>query len=620
MMIRILPALLISITTSCTQKPKLSLDRNDKPTKDELDSRIAIFDDFAKFMAKNCNSCHSTGSIASSSDFEKLKNPADWLASRYIQAGSPSESSLYYRLNGSPASKAGQPQDMPSPTDQLGNEDLNTIANFITHIEEIVAASENSLQFNAELSRINPLPFKTLLHKLAFLADIAPENLDAQAEFADLLANRYLLGDYDFSQGIVEQSSWGATQLEIWLTSLESFCSSPNTLQRYNSKLEEFELRAFGTTQTQLTSSIKSDLSALPLTDTERFSAGCLLILGSLEFRTQSATPAGGMQSYLSLLASTVMERPLTAEERKISSRKGLEVTLDRWLTSNQFLESVRQYTEKLLKASGTSDDIDFSLPSNLAVAIVKAQKPYEEILTSQDCYNRSGEKTSCDSGSPQEAGVLTTRAFLSVNKGPFNLSRAGNMLESFACKHYPLDEDLEPKLEQASMIPIFAKTFGEGFGNGTNCYSCHSQFGKHTQLFVKYDSNGYYQGDASGIQDPSPEVTSGHSPNGTFVSHFKDSSRAASESSEFFGQSVENISDAAKVLVADPSFMTCTVSNVLGYYLRLKDTTKASISDRLLGSIAKKIRDKNKQPSFQDILREALTHPEVIQSIVAED
>ena len=81
--------------------------------------------------------------------------------------------------------------------------------------------------------------------------------------------------------------------------------------------------------------------------------------------------------------------------------------------------------------------------------------------------------------------------------------------MRAFACRTYPMERDLQPPLEADLLIPMFRaetpeeQTVAEatnGFGNGFGCYSCHSQFGAHAQLFVKFDTSGVWHADADGL------------------------------------------------------------------------------------------------------------------------
>jgi len=96
------------------------------------------------------------------------------------------------------------------------------------------------------------------------------------------------------------------------------------------------------------------------------------------------------------------------------------------------------------------------------------------------------------------------------------------------------------------------------------------------------------------------------------------DPAAAAGEAGEFFGQPVNNISDAAKILASSSQFQRCAVQRFLGYYLGLKDTTVLSVSESLFAEIVEQLTTGvNLQPSQQDILLAILLHPSVINSFV---
>ncbi|MBK8203416.1 MAG: hypothetical protein IPK68_14170 [Bdellovibrionales bacterium] len=143
----------------------------------------------------------------------------------------------------------------------------------------------------------------------------------------------------------------------------------------------------------------------------------------------------------------------------------------------------------------------------------------------------------------------------------------------------------------------------GEQFGNGTACYSCHSQFGAHAQFYVKFDSLGVYQASATGEQDTTPGVEAGRSKNNLYTSHLNTSAKS-SEESQMFGHTVRNLAEAAKVMTESPLFLQCGIRNVLQYYLRLLQNEADGINEDLIETIHQKILVESKEPTFQQIIK----------------
>jgi hypothetical protein len=152
-------------------------------------------------------------------------------------------------------------------------------------------------------------------------------------------------------------------------------------------------------------------------------------------------------------------------------------------------------------------------------------------------------------------------------------------------------------------------------FGNGTACYTCHSQFGAHAQLFVKFDKDGFWAPFANGEQNPKAET--GVSYGGLYTSHLRDPSEAASEQSSMFGRDVNDVSQAAIVLASSEAFARCSVKAALKYFLRLDQRQINGIPDTLVEDIARSARAKEPDPSLQTLVIEALSNHQVIESSI---
>jgi hypothetical protein len=291
---------------------------------------------------------------------------------------------------------------------------------------------------------------------------------------------------------------------------------------------------------------------------------------------------------------------------------------LSTWVAEAGFADAARDWISVKLKASGTKDGVNGDLPGNLAAHLVRTGRPHGELLTADRCYDRAGQPTACDSGAPFTAGVLTTRAFLKTTASRFNLKRARTVLATFGCAEYPLDPVLQPPLAREQLIPLFqvdqlSDTSAGAFGNGFACYTCHSQFSAHAQLFVKFDDQGLYRAAATGLQDPMAEQ--GRSTNGLFTSHLVGDA-AGREHSQVFGRPVQNLAEGARVIAESPLFLECSVRSWLGYALGLSESEAKSLPASVVKEIVSEATRQAAQPTLAQLVVEAFSHPSVVRAV----
>lgn len=331
---------------------------------------------------------------------------------------------------------------------------------------------------------------------------------------------------------------------------------------------------------------------------------------------------------YLAKVAPVVAGRSLTYEEFEMIGELGedaIDPMVRSWVTEPGFAEAIRYLVQEQLHASGERDGVDYELPGNLAAQIAREGLPWSTLLTADHCVSATGEAIECDTGAPYAAGVLATRAYLLSNKGRFNLTRAKLMVETFACRVYPMETDVQPRLEKPVLIPMFRAESEEeqvveeakgGFGNGVGCYTCHSQFGAHAQLFVKFDENGVWRDEATGQQNPYDEL--GRSFDGLYTSHMFDPFAASSEASRVFGQDVANLREAAEVITDSELFPQCTVKNLVAHAFDLKAGATEDISATLVASVADDLTAASTDPTIAEYVIEVFTNEQVIDAVVA--
>jgi hypothetical protein len=327
---------------------------------------------------------------------------------------------------------------------------------------------------------------------------------------------------------------------------------------------------------------------------------------------------------YLARVAPVIAGRSLTYDEYEMIAELGEEAIdpmIRGWVTEPGFAEAIRYLVQEQLYASGEREGVDYELPGNLAAQIAREGLPWSTLLTADYCVSATGEQIECDTGAPYAAGVLATRAYLISNKGRFNLGRAKLMLETFACRVYPMEPDIQIPLEKPVLIPMFRAEKPEedltgGFGNGLACYNCHSQFGAHAQLFVKFDADGLWRAEATGQQNPYDEL--GRSFDGLYTSHMFDPFVAQEETTQIFGQEVANLREAAEVITDSEMFPQCTVKNLVAHAFGIQAGASEDVSDALVTSVAGQLTEDTTDPSIAEYVIEVFTNEQVIDTVVA--
>jgi hypothetical protein len=367
--------------------------------------------------------------------------------------------------------------------------------------------------------------------------------------------------------------------------------------------------------------------------------AGCLGCQENLEIEMGTAPPpeppqveasAAETLSYLRMIAPRIARRPINADELAVVQEQGpdaIEGILQSWFQEPAFIVAMRDMMEHLLKTSGKLGEIDYDLPGNLAAHIAARKLPYSTLLTADYCVDADRRKTDCDTSAPYAAGVLTTRAYLSANASRFNLRRSTTLMNVFSCRGYPMNPQLQPSVKKEDLIPMFRAVTPEeqtveeasnGFGNGFGCYTCHSQFASHAQLFVKFDSTGLWRSYAHGLQNDYGEL--GRSTGRFFASHFSPIDRSENENTQVFGTEVENLTGAAQAIVAEEKFVACAVRRTFEYAFDIDETISAKTDAVLYDNIAARLDATGHQdPTFQQLFTSVLTDPLVIRSAIEQ-
>ncbi len=137
-----------------------------------------------------------------------------------------------------------------------------------------------------ELSRDNGqlLPFHVRVSKLQRVTGMTQDD----PAFAEIMRNRYALGDHNYGQGIGADLSWSAAKMSSWVRALKPVCASEAMATKYPSlpeHLNEFVMAAFGREVTEEDLAVVEDaLAEGNVPEAQRYETTCLAVLTSMEF------------------------------------------------------------------------------------------------------------------------------------------------------------------------------------------------------------------------------------------------------------------------------------------------------------------------------------------------
>jgi hypothetical protein len=138
--------------------------------------------------------------------------------------------------------------------------------------------------FSVPHQELKLLPFEARLSKLEAVTGVPASD----PIFAELIANRQSLGDYDYANGIKPDNTWSASKLVQWVVALKPVCSSSAVQQRYPDlpqSLPALIEAAYGRPATAADlAAAQESLEGLTVDADARHQAICLAVLSSLEF------------------------------------------------------------------------------------------------------------------------------------------------------------------------------------------------------------------------------------------------------------------------------------------------------------------------------------------------
>lgn len=223
-----------------------------------------------KVLLQNCNSCHGVQGLGELSNITDLNH---LIVDGYVVPGEPSQSKIY---------KAIVDKTMP-PTYVLSVQDQTILNNWILSLGNKaapVSVVPDDLSFSLSVSA-QPHLYR---HRLLKVYSLVGNN--STTYMANLLDNRYLLGDYDYSIGVTPKFSLETNDIYNWLTSVESVCRAPSLATKYiwPNGASSFMQTALARSLQSVDTGIINDIQATAATDIERMEILCMATLTSLEF------------------------------------------------------------------------------------------------------------------------------------------------------------------------------------------------------------------------------------------------------------------------------------------------------------------------------------------------
>ena len=180
----------------------------------------------------------------------------------------------------------------------------------------------------------------------------------------------------------------------------------------------------------------------------------------SLQARLETLTSADA-ERYAHRIVPVLLRRSVRESELEQLAIGGaaLPALLAAWSEETGVEDAARDMISTLLAASGARDGTDLDLPGNLAAQLVRDDVPWTQLVTADYCVDGEGAQIECDTGAPYAAGILTTRAFMAGNESRYNLRRARTLVRRFVCVDYPIDAELQPRIQRELLTPMIQAT-----------------------------------------------------------------------------------------------------------------------------------------------------------------
>ncbi|MBK7843227.1 MAG: hypothetical protein IPJ71_05950 [Bdellovibrionales bacterium] len=149
---------------------------------------------------------------------------------------------------------------------------------------------ENGVQFEPPLAPksfliaradVRLIPYKSIESKIKYLIADLPASV-----LQPMRAINFQMSDYDYSQGISPESSWGRTKMSDWMTALMPICQSVQLHQQYTFPAQAigFIERAYGRNKLATDDQLITEVTAIATNNDEKIELLCVIVLSSAEF------------------------------------------------------------------------------------------------------------------------------------------------------------------------------------------------------------------------------------------------------------------------------------------------------------------------------------------------
>ena len=218
-------------------------------------------------LESNCKSCHVDQALGNVTNILNINHLVD---TGLIVPGD---------LN-SPLLQSVEQNRMP-PTGQMSETNKLLLRHWVLALAGSATIDNDiDLDFEFDIST-DPQVIPIRINKLRYvMASEVGSSLDS------LIANRFLLGDYNFSNSAVPNYAWGPTEIKNWSENLIPFCTSSNFVNQFTwaNAPAQIMQRAYGRVPASQDTAIINEINGLNVGNQEKIQILCITLLSSLEF------------------------------------------------------------------------------------------------------------------------------------------------------------------------------------------------------------------------------------------------------------------------------------------------------------------------------------------------
>lgn len=283
--------------------------------------------------------------------------------------------------------------------------------------------------------------------------------------------------------------------------------------------------------------------------------------------------------------ASRILMQRLPTDEEAATAATGVagyEQVLRTYLSSNDFLVSMRSYHNDFFQMSGVDRGINYDEPTALMLRIIRDDLDYREALLAKYCVSITVAGAIINISNPARcatfandndqnihgAGVLTTQAFLLKWNGPHNFRRVKHVFSEFACQDYPdaMDEGMTID-EVANVAKGSTADFNDATGSPV-CYSCHKSINPRAALFLNFSEQGTFVPSPAGAMFPNDTQSTEVAGTRARVDRLLKRADGTVPVPRYHGEEVLKLRDYAEKLANGPLYNTCMAQRFYNFML----------------------------------------------------